>query len=501
MAETKFNGKWGMKNSAYILLGLFPWLDAFAFVYMGRKTGRKQWTRMGIIFGVLWYFGVLFYGLTYSYLPASNVVRQVIFLVKAAILVLWPVIMILLLASRKDYLRLLAVTEKEPDIPELMQDKKWRMQHSMWTIWSFIPGLGGISLLTAGYSMKDKTWKKISAAVTAIGVLSIVGIRVANSYAYASLISTYLLSFSARMTLKNLSCCTLILLFSLQIALMLAIRKEYLIHEAVKWDTGKRKYKCLSSLNWRMKNSWWILMCLVPYCTGVGLIIAGLQSKKKKWAATGLIAEILIAAGEIILYMPRFRYGYSILKFNLSILNFLVILTVFSMAFVVRNEFLFIRAKMLGGNETAIQQEIAAQENFRKRTSREKTVETDESEKEKKTRTVELTPVKPEKKVEKKVEKQAEKQVVLVNASEKTDINTCTEAELRKLPGLSLAQIKAAVEYREKNGFFNSVDDFVSILGIKPHFAVQIFEMAVASPAPVKEKTESEKVVRRTIDI
>lgn len=491
MTETKFNGKWGMKNSAYILLGLFPWLDAFAFVYMGRKTGRKQWTRMGIIFGALWYFGVLFYGLTYSYLPASNFVRQMIFLVKAGVMLLWPVIMILLFASRKDYLRLLAVTEKEPDIPELMQDKKWRMQHSMWTIWSFIPGLGGISLLTAGYSMKDKTWKKISAAVTAIGILSIVGLIAGSGYEYV-----YLLSFSVRRIMKNLSCCTLILMFPLQIALMLAIRKKYLIHEAVRWDTGQRMYNCLSSLNWRIKNSWWMLMCFVPYCNGVGLIIAGLQSKKKKWAATGLIAEILIAVCEVIFYMPRFRFGYSEFLHTIGILYDLAVLTVISMAFIVRNEFLFTRAKMLGGNESAIQQEIAAQENFRKRMSREKTietVETDESEKEKKTRTVELTPVKSEKKVE--------KQDVKVNASEKIDINTCTEAELRKLPGLSLAQIKATVEYREKNGFFNSVDDFVSILGIKPHFAVQIFDMAVASPAPVKEKPESEKVVRRTIDI
>ena len=82
------------------------------------------------------------------------------------------------------------------------------------------------------------------------------------------------------------------------------------------------------------------------------------------------------------------------------------------------------------------------------------------------------------------------------------DINCCTQSELMTLPGIGVVQAKKAMEYREQNGGFRSLDEFVEVLQIKPHFAVQIFSRAVVSQAERKPAAQSSHTthMRRTID-
>lgn len=74
------------------------------------------------------------------------------------------------------------------------------------------------------------------------------------------------------------------------------------------------------------------------------------------------------------------------------------------------------------------------------------------------------------------------------------------------LPGVDLITAKKALAYRAEHGFFRSVDEFIEVFGIKPHFAVQIFERASADPLPAKKEAaaqpsyEAPKGVRRTLD-
>jgi len=83
------------------------------------------------------------------------------------------------------------------------------------------------------------------------------------------------------------------------------------------------------------------------------------------------------------------------------------------------------------------------------------------------------------------------------------DINTCTQSQLMELPGISLVQAKRAMEYREERGGFRSADEFVQVLNIKPHFAVQIFPRITvsAAPQPPKPDRDQDTTVRRVFDI
>lgn len=88
------------------------------------------------------------------------------------------------------------------------------------------------------------------------------------------------------------------------------------------------------------------------------------------------------------------------------------------------------------------------------------------------------------------------------SAGAPVDINRCSQSELMTLPGIGVVQAKKAMEYREQNGGFRSLDEFVDVLQIKPHFAVQIFSRATASPAAQKSAPQTSHTAhsRRTFD-
>lgn len=49
----------------------------------------------------------------------------------------------------------------------------------------------------------------------------------------------------------------------------------------------------------------------------------------------------------------------------------------------------------------------------------------------------------------------------------KININTASESELTSLPGIGESRAKDIVNYRTKNGFFNSIEDIKNVTGIK----------------------------------
>jgi DNA uptake protein ComE-like DNA-binding protein len=65
--------------------------------------------------------------------------------------------------------------------------------------------------------------------------------------------------------------------------------------------------------------------------------------------------------------------------------------------------------------------------------------------------------------------------------AQKIDLNTCSEQQLAGLPGVSVALAKRAIILRAQVSGFSSVQDFCGRLGLAPHFAVQIENLAYVS--------------------
>jgi len=80
-------------------------------------------------------------------------------------------------------------------------------------------------------------------------------------------------------------------------------------------------------------------------------------------------------------------------------------------------------------------------------------------------------------------------QPILQNPISKIDLNSCSEQQLANLPGVGIALAKRAIGIRAQNGPFVSSLDFCNKLGLQPHFAVQIEQMALAAlpDAPTSE--------------
>lgn len=61
------------------------------------------------------------------------------------------------------------------------------------------------------------------------------------------------------------------------------------------------------------------------------------------------------------------------------------------------------------------------------------------------------------------------------------DINNCTEDDLANLPGISVVQAKKAIQHREMNGMYISLEQFYEITEIKPHFIAKLKNMLSCS--------------------
>jgi len=56
----------------------------------------------------------------------------------------------------------------------------------------------------------------------------------------------------------------------------------------------------------------------------------------------------------------------------------------------------------------------------------------------------------------------------------KTDINNCTENDLKRLAGINLIMAKKIIKKRNEIGGFSSTQDFLEYINLKPHFVNQI---------------------------
>lgn len=63
------------------------------------------------------------------------------------------------------------------------------------------------------------------------------------------------------------------------------------------------------------------------------------------------------------------------------------------------------------------------------------------------------------------------------------NINTCSEEALAALPGLNIIDAKRTISLREQNGDFESIEDFITALHIKPHIAAPLYDRITVQPS------------------
>ena len=99
------------------------------------------------------------------------------------------------------------------------------------------------------------------------------------------------------------------------------------------------------------------------------------------------------------------------------------------------------------------------------------------------------------KKEPQKLNKDIEKFVKLTDGL--VDVNNASEAELTALSGINVVVAKKIINYRDTVRPFKSIDDFIEVMGIKPHFAKRLREEICVNKVNMKKvkKAKAERII------
>jgi comEA protein len=73
-------------------------------------------------------------------------------------------------------------------------------------------------------------------------------------------------------------------------------------------------------------------------------------------------------------------------------------------------------------------------------------------------------------------------------ASAPINLNSATQADLEKLPGIGAATAKAIIEYRQKNGGFKKVEELMNVKGIGEKSFLKLKTLVTVAPAKITDR-------------
>lgn len=229
---------------------------------------------------------------------------------------------------------------------------------------------------------------------------------------------------------------------------------------------------------WELLNSLWVLWSFTLVLACVGFFWIGGRAGRRKWIISGLI-YLFVNFGMI--YVSQWlRSTNAIFADIISIIVSIGWFAAIIQSFMSRKEYLLRR-------EAVVDLKDATRDAYRNEIRKDYL-----GNREKPVQSASLPKV--------NADSSSVTQISPAAAStQKIDLNICSEQDLASLPGVGIVLAKKAVEMRVQIGGFSSVQDFNQRLGLMPHFAVQIENLA--SAAPIAPQTPSPENKGRVIDI
>lgn len=250
-------------------------------------------------------------------------------------------------------------------------------------------------------------------------------------------------------------------------------------------------------IKWELMNSLWILLSFIVFINGTGLNIAGKKSKVKKWKNYGYLYTAATWTGFIMVGENTGAIG------NIGMAMFFIsYFACIIHCFKIRKEYL-LRLEILNDrneNEKDLNE-------LRSKISSEYGVDYQERFRLHQDNTMEKSPMNFNATADRINAIKSEKlqaqdahyhNIPLEERQMKAvDINSCSESELAELPGVGLVLAKKAVDLRNRNNGFSSVDDFIEQVGIKHYFVDRLKEMVCCNPL---KNNENIKTAGRMVD-
>ena len=78
----------------------------------------------------------------------------------------------------------------------------------------------------------------------------------------------------------------------------------------------------------------------------------------------------------------------------------------------------------------------------------------------------------------------------------KIDINLATDSQLATLPGINIILAKKIIEHRNLNGYFKTIDEFLNVANLKPHFVQKVKNsIIIKSIKPNNDLDNNERII------
>lgn len=530
------------------LIAPVPFFGFFAFLFMGKRSQRRRYSWFGLVYGglnllVLLLFVVLgytigkatfldrYFNLSESFLSFAlfNDLPRFAYGQTAAAAfqglvnakrILYLSCLIHTLLSLPAYLRYM----RDAVLPHLRRHRlldgwRWRLCHEGWLLWSLVPILGGGALVYSGRKLGRLGLRLAGHALILVSLAA--NMTPLTAYLLYSLqhsdrftsLSSFVDSFPAYSGFPLL----VAMLVPICLLTSLYFRRDVLNTLALQWETDCRAFPRYAQLRWRLRHSLWQGICLLPYAGGIGLLRGGILGRKRGLCIQAVLMLVLTFLWAILLYVFNriyvnseylsgfsyfFRYGFQpAYHRGLD----LIALASLLLSCCWRREVLVAKAAELGDYASDLERDIARRNAIYSQWENRGAAQPDQS-----AEAAVETPPSPE------AATRAEQIVQTLSAARTqepapapstpeervnpVDLNTCSREELSALPGVGIAGAMRAMSLRQERGGFTSVDEFVDLLDIKPHFAVQLFERATVSQA-VQPSPKPPVSGRRRIDL
>ncbi|RHW66663.1 hypothetical protein DZC34_00945 [Clostridium botulinum] len=262
---------------------------------------------------------------------------------------------------------------------------------------------------------------------------------------------------------------------------------------------------------WEMRKSLWILCSFVVLVNGMGMYFAGKKAKVKRWYNYGLIYTAiawigLIMGGELTGFVQSIGCIIFFLDYIVCIVHsfkirkeYLIRCEVLEDKHVEQNEMNFMRSKIAKeygidnrNSNDKIKSNISQKDLMRERFNSNAEAKTESFHMKNKEENINNTPSSMP-----KVESTVNNTRYNLNNEELLDINSCNELELSRLPGMGLILAKKAVNLRNSKNGFDSVDEFIEMVGVKPHFVDTVKSMICCNSV---KTVETVKMSGRRVD-
>lgn len=262
------------KHTKCMFLLLIPVFFFSAYLVMGKRGKNSGYTKLGIYYGI--------FSLITFVVSALGLVWPVLLYGLISHFIVWALCTIHTLNCRQQYQQYAQWAEEDQKRSELTAQSSFRLRNAYWCFWDYIPLMGGFSTYFMGARMGNRKLQWFGALSTLV---------VAGLFFYLTMLEQVTSSLLIAISIVIAYC-------SICIHPLIAVYyfEDYLDAAAAQWEEDIQEYPQMENKSWRISNSFWQILTLIPSFGALGHFWAGITRENGRGLLRACVLCILEVA-------------------------------------------------------------------------------------------------------------------------------------------------------------------------------------------------------------